>query len=225
MLALRRPSAQKLHFDAQAHDIEDLAEIIGILLGDGGIYLDYKKKYHITIAFNKKEKQYLHYVKKLFENYFHPYKWHIVELEHEFLVRNISVHVAHHLMENGLKEGNKTTNEVTIPNWIFSNERYIIRCIRGIFDTDGCVYRKFSKYAQIQFKFGNNGTTSSVHSAVKKLNFLPTRIQQEKNGEFIHWKFYIIRQDRIASFFSIIKPQNEKHVRRYHKIITGSGGI
>lgn len=225
MLNLRRISSQKLHFDSQVHNKEDLAEISGILLGDGGIYLDYKKKYHITISFNKKETQYLHYVKTLIEGYFYLYKWCILECKTEFFVRNISVHVANHLIENGLKAGNKTANEVKIPCWIFSNERYLIRCLRGLFDTDGCVYKKFSKYAQIQFKFGNYGTTSSVHRAVKNLGFFPTRIQQEKNREFIHWKFYIIRQGKIDSFFNIMKPQNEKHVIRYQKIRSGGARI
>ncbi len=225
MLNLRRISAQKLHFDSQVHNKEDLAEISGILLGDGGIYLDYNKKYHITISFNKKETRYLYYVKTLIESYFYLYKWSILECRTEFFVRNISVHVANHLIKNGLKAGNKTANEVKIPNWIFSNEEYLIRCLRGLFDTDGCIYKKFSKYAQIQFKFGNYGTTSSVHRAVKKLGFFPTRIQQEKNRKFIHWKFYIIRQSKIDSFFNIIKPQNEKHVIRYQKIRSGGAEI
>ncbi|MBI2523170.1 hypothetical protein HYW19_02150 [Candidatus Woesearchaeota archaeon] len=46
----------------------ELAEIIGIMLGDGSLY------------------SYLNYVKNLFEEYFYPYKFSLQELENEFLM-------------------------------------------------------------------------------------------------------------------------------------------
>jgi hypothetical protein len=85
---------------------EDLAEIIGIMMGDGGIYLDRLNKYQTSVALNKNEKEYLYYVKNLFENYFN-YKFCITELKDEFLLRNNSVFVGNKLIEYGLSHWNK----------------------------------------------------------------------------------------------------------------------
>lgn len=48
----------------------ELAEIVGIMFGGGCLYLDRLNKYQTIISFHKKEKDYLIYVKNLFENYF-----------------------------------------------------------------------------------------------------------------------------------------------------------
>ena len=69
----------------------DLAEIIGIMMGDGGIYFDRNGKYQTNVAFNKEETQYLHYAKKLFEKYFYPYKFCVSELKNEFLNNTIQL--------------------------------------------------------------------------------------------------------------------------------------
>lgn len=222
MLTIRRSSAQKLFFDSRAHNKYDLAEIIGILLGDGGIHLDKHKKYQTHIAFNKLEIQYLNYVKELMENYFHPYRFYIIEIKCEHLLRNISVHLAAHLLKKGLKVGDKIKSKVIIPDWIFANETLLMRCIRGLFDTDGCVYRKYANYAQIQFKFASYPLIYSIRRALILLGFHPTKIESEINREFVHWKFYVIRQTSIERFFRTIKPKNEKHVRRYLKIKVGA---
>jgi len=131
----------------------DLAEIIGIFLGDGGIYLDKHGKYHLTVSFHKEETSYRDYARQLLERYFAPYRFRVDKLPREFFVRNISVNPGRHLAEQGLCAGNKRKNKVVIPSWIFLNRLFLRRCIRGLFDTDGCIYRKYSHYAQIQFKF------------------------------------------------------------------------
>ncbi|MEK6857384.1 MAG: hypothetical protein AABX39_02225, partial [Nanoarchaeota archaeon] len=133
---------------------EKLAEIIGILMGDGSLYLDKKNKYHTVICFNKKELQYLNYVKNLVENFFQGYSFNKVELTNEFFLRNVSVYVGQKLIEFGLRNGNKISNKLVIPEWISENKKYLKKFVRGFFDTDGSVYRKYNKYVQIEIKLG-----------------------------------------------------------------------
>ena len=206
----------------------ELAEIIGIMMGDGCIYLDKKGKYQTSIACHKQEIQYQHYLKELFENHFN-YKFGIIELHTEVLVRNISKAVGTYLIEAGLKSGNKVKNKITPPNWIKEKKIYMMRFLRGFFDTDGCVYRKFGQYAQIQVKTACEETTNSIKDAMLFLGFRPTRVQKEVNtvkGKICHsWKVYLIRQNEIKRFFEEIKPMNRKHIRRYIKIKGGATGI
>jgi DNA-binding transcriptional regulator WhiA len=202
----------------------NLAEIVGIMIGDGCLYLDPLNKYQTTISFNKKEKDYLFYVKNLFERYFN-YKFCITEAKNELLLRNTSVFVGKTLIESGLINGNKVKNRIVIPNWIFKNKLFVSRAIRGIFDTDGCIYCKYGKYAQIQIKMASPETISSIRSALNFLRFSPTNIQKNHNEQYLDWSFYLSRQNEIESFFDKIKPMNPKHILRYNQIKNGDAGI
>ncbi|MEK6963893.1 MAG: LAGLIDADG family homing endonuclease [Nanoarchaeota archaeon] len=206
-----------------------LAEIVGIMIGDGGLYFAPDKKYQLTIAFHKDEKDYLIYVKKLVEEYF-KYRFCVSELKNEFLVRNNSVFVGKKLIEVGLKPGNKVRMGVVIPEWIQEDPFLLKQCVRGIFDTDGCIYRKYAHYAQIQFKFGSQKTTKSVREALLRLNFNPTYLSKDWSKGHWAWKVYLSRQGEIHKFFDKIKPMNQKHVIRYKRMGAprferGSAGI
>ena len=204
----------------------ELAEITGIMLGDGNLYLSKKLKFYTTVCFNKKETYYLDYVKNLFESYFFPYKFRIQELEYEFLLRNISKCVGKILVLTGIKEGNKVKNKVSIPKWVFGNGNFLKSALRGLFDTDGSVFRKYNNYAQISFKFAGYDLTNSVREALIKLGFTPTKIQlghSSKGGT--DWKFYLSRQEEIKKFFHEIKPANDKHLERFRNIRGGGAEI
>ena len=152
------------------------------------------------------------------------YKFCISEGKNEFLLRNNSVFVGCYLIEFGLRCGNKIANKIVIPNWILGNKKFLLRFMRGFFDTDGCVYRKYGKYAQIQIKLGCEETLSSIRRVLIKLNFNPTRVQEGHNrdfGDFLYWKIYLTRQEEIKRFFVEIRPMNHKHNTRYKKIING----
>lgn len=205
----------------------ELSEIIGIMLGDGNLYLDKKFKFHTIICFNKKETSYLDYVKNLFEEYFYPYKFRLQELENEFFLMNVSKCIGGVLELVGIKAGNKVKNKVEVPKWIFGDRKFIISLLRGIFDTDGCVYRKYDNYVQIQFKFAGYTLLKSVRDALIKLDYNPTKIQKGYNiskGK-IYWKFYLSRQNEVKRFFFEIKPANVKHIERFSKIINGDAEI
>jgi len=204
---------------------QNLAEIVGIIMGDGCLYLDNRGKYQTIIAFNKEERQYLFYVKGLLEEYFSPYRFCITEIKDEFLLRNNSVFVGNRLIQTGVKVGNKVDNRVTIPGWIMVKEKYIIRFLRGLFDTDGCVYRKYNNYAQIQIKLAGEQTIRSVCEAFAKIGYSPSRIQKEVNRGKESYKFYLIRQKEIEKFFEEVKPRNLKHVGRFRRIKNGDAAI
>ena len=206
----------------------DLAEIIGIMMGDGHFSMHNRRNlYHTVVCFHKKELEYLNYVRNLFLTYFESYKFSIYEIPHEFLLKNTSLLVDIHLLDHGLKSGNKIKNKITIPEWIINNNNYLRRCIRGFFDTDGCVYRKYNNYAQIQIKLGSPKTINSVYLALKKLGYNPTKIQKEYHNKKHKWawKIYLSRQNEIKYFFNDINPMNPKHIMRYKRIINGSAGI
>ncbi|MCX6791284.1 MAG: hypothetical protein NTV62_03810, partial [Candidatus Gribaldobacteria bacterium] len=114
---------------------EDLAEFVGILLGDGCI-----SKNQINIAFNSEDENgYLPFVgnlvSKLFDVPFGIYK----KIECNAVCLNISRTqlIEFLVQEVGLKRGNKVKQQVGVPAWIQNSREYLIACVRGLFDTDG----------------------------------------------------------------------------------------
>jgi len=205
-------------FNTKPELTPELAEIVGIMFGDGCLYLDRLNKYQTIISFNKKERDYLHYVKNLFETYLVGYHFCITENKDEVLLRNTSIFVGKQLIEAGLKAGNKIDNKITIPEWIFNNRIFLMHFIRGLFDTDGCIYRKYDNYVQIQLKLACKESIDSVYRTLKKLSFNPSKVQEESNKHKFAWKIYLCRQNEIRLFFDLIKPRNIKHINRYKRM-------
>src|SRR5439155_22675343 len=86
--------------------------------------------------------------------------------------------------------------------------------IRGVFDTDGSVYRKYGSYAQIQFKTVSKNLMSFIRDKLTKLGLHPTRIRpDETKHRFLH-----CRQKEVETFFRLVKPSNPKHLERLKRI-------
>lgn len=189
------------------------------MLGDGCFY-EMPRCYQISISFNKLEIDYLNCVLKLFKSVYPKEKFSISELKNEFLLRTYSRKVSNDFFEMGLKTGRKTKRRIVIPNWIKKDRALVIVFLRGIFDTDGCLYRKYGSYMQIQMKLANKQLVRDIRAVICRLNFNPTKIIMdfEKIHKVYEWKFYLSRQAEIHKFIKLIKLRNSKHITRYAKL-------
>ena len=92
----------------------ELAELLGIMLGDGGI----RSKYQFTVSYNNKtDRNYSRHVTRLIKRLF--------GIDHKILLRKegfgadiviSSASVIEFLLAQGLKEGSKVRNQVDIPD-------------------------------------------------------------------------------------------------------------
>lgn len=188
-----------------------LAEFVGILLGDGGI-----TKNQITITLHNEEKEYRHFVIRLIQKLFgvqsscleHPsdsiYRVMVSRIE---LVRFCTEIL-------GLKIGNKVKQQVNIPSWINKNRRFQIGCLRGLMDTDGCVFThrykvngKVYAYKKLAFSNGSRPLLTSVYNILRRNGFHP-RYAQGKDVR-------LDRREDVKRFFHIIGTHNPKYLKRY----------
>ena len=119
---------------------EELAEVVGAFIGDGSMPLTNTNDYVIYISGNlQKDYQYLGYLKGLFKKLF--------ELDTNFTtypttntmwIKYCSINLCEFFIETfGFSYGPK--GHIDIPDTIKSDLRLAKACIKGIFDTDGCV--------------------------------------------------------------------------------------
>lgn len=173
----------------------DLAEFIGIMLGDGNLWDN-----RIKIAFNKDEKEFFNYVKKLFEEIFGiiPKQESSKISKGAFLVCT-NKFATEELIKFGLKRGNKLKNKLGIPNWIKENKNYSRRCLKGLIETDGCIYfSKRDKQIYVKFTNFNKKLLEDFLKITKNLGYAFAKANNEN--------VCLYRKDEVANFIKEIKP-------------------
>lgn len=138
----------------------DLAELFGILLGDG--HLDkhsrdrgdrYISSYYVCVTLSTEEDKLISRTKELFRECLGEDP-RVQDLNHASAL-NIKIYgkeVVQALEELGLKSGNKTENQVGVPSWIKDNKDFWKPCLRGLIDTDGSIYERQSGNRVVYFK-------------------------------------------------------------------------
>ena len=197
---------------------KELAEFVGIILGDGNIYSHSKGKkigvYSVRIAGDyKKDKDYhLNYIQPLCVKPFEikvRVRNHVINNE-RFICLD-SKQLIKYLMSIGLKSGDKIKNNLGIPTWIFKNKEFLKACLRGLIDTDGSVFRmsqRDSGLIRIGFTNHNTRLLDDTRAAFVKLGFYPSKIIGNK-------KIFISRQSDIARYIKEIGFSNSKHKDRF----------
>ena len=179
---------------------EELAEFLGIMLGDGHI-----SHFQTVVTLGSKELEYVEYVADLMQRLFNARGTICVRKNGYRDVYIGSVALTAWLKEGGLVN-NKVTAQVGVPSWIQDRPVYQERFIRGFFDTDGSVYRlRFGR--QISFTNMSRPLLDSLREMLSALQYKPSLVSAHR--------VYLTRKDDVDRFFAEIAPANRKHVRRY----------
>jgi len=193
---------------------QDLAEFIGIVLGDGGI-----TKRQISISLNSKsEEDYSKFVKSLIKKLFDVYVGTSYDKKYSGLDLNISRSelVRFCIEKLGLTRGDKVKQQVDIPEWIKQNKSYLTACIRGLMDTEGCVFShrykvndKLYSYKKLAFKNNSYPLIKSVYDFLKNIGLRHPRIAKNRKEVRIESK------EDVQKYFQLIGFHNSKNLKRY----------
>jgi hypothetical protein len=184
------------------------SEMLGILFGDGSMSWN-RSSVQISIAGHKlDDREYLmDRVRPMFSQLFDILlKVLLVKDQNAMLLYTYSKQVALTLHEWGMPFGRKKLSQLT-PDVALDE----ISFVRGIFDTDGCVYRKYGPYTQIQFKFASLSLLSYMRECLVRLGFHPTSITTDDTK----FRFSLSRQAEVDHFFRVVEPKNQKHLKRF----------
>ncbi len=193
------------------------AEFIGIFLGDGNFYMDKKNsQYQLRICLDSKEKQFIKYVRKLIEDVFKKKTGIYVCKETETIIYCYGKSLGAKLENIGLKAGKKRYG---IPKWILRKNSYLVNCIRGLIDTDGCVYRKSNSknIPQLMFSSQIPKLLDDFRKSMKKLGFRISKICKRRTTPACG----LYAKEEVEKYYSTIGFKNSKHKKRYLYCLAG----
>lgn len=195
---------------------EDLAEIIGIILGDGHVSEFKREKkircYFIRIVGNSKtDKEYISlYIPKIFEKVFN-------EKGSLFFPKTSNVGYftlygkayIDFLNSLGIKSGNKKTNNQGIPKWIKKNAKYMSKCIKGLIDTDGSIHyiSKNNLNLRVNYTSYIPQLLKDVREGLIKLGFAPSKMIKEK-------QIFLSSKRDVQKYVKEIGFGNQKNLNR-----------
>lgn len=190
---------------------ESLAEFIGIFLGDGS----FGNKYQIIISWNHKcEQTYAKYIQKMvFKLFGLDSKIRIRKQYGSAEIVISSSNLVDHIRGLTKIKADRGKKLFELPAWLSKNKRYKVGFLRGLFDSEGCIYRH--KY------YSNAKAYSYVKIAVTNYcdeilsifqNFLKSlRINSVKYRNRVH----IYSDTDAKRFFSLIGSNNSKNTTRF----------
>lgn len=193
----------------------DLAETVGIILGDGGV-----TDYQIKVTLDRKiDKGYAFFVQNLMGKVFGE-KPSFKERKSDNTIRlTISgINLVEDLAKIGIYKGNKIKRQVDFPIWIWRKPEYQIACVRGLFDTDGGIYyhihwTKGIKYRNLGLCFTSwsKPLLKSVSEVLSKQGIKYSL--REKGNLFV----YDLKE--IKKYFKVFQPHNQKFIKKleYHE--------
>jgi intein/homing endonuclease len=193
----------------------NLAELVGILLGDGNLWERKGGYYYISIAGDsEKDKDYLlNYVNPLFESLFNKKLNVKVSNQKKGMYLYLGdKNILFTLKNFGLKSGNKKKNNVGIPLWIFEKEEYLKACIKGLMDTDGSLCPITGRdYPYIWFSSAIENLRLDFSKAMKILKIKTSKwnIRKDRTPEI-----YIGNKKDIQKYIETINFKNKRHLNK-----------
>lgn len=209
---------------------EELAEFIGAFIGDGCLSR-YPRKNRpndttviaFTGSWNNDSQYYKEVIKQIIKSNFDNLGY-LYHRKKDDTVRYFiyNKEVISFLIMLGYGFGPKTNN-VKIPKKILKNYKLSIPCIRGIFNTDGCIYRRYSKkyknhskeylnYRVIQFKMNSKVLLDQIKEILNRLDIKSNKVIQDKNSFVLR----ITSQNDVKKFVKLINTKHKHHLERMY---------
>jgi DNA-binding transcriptional regulator WhiA len=204
--------------------MEKLAYLIGVMLGDGGIY---GKSY---IVFSRdKNKEFCEYVSNIVNETI-EYKPKIARVGKCWRVYLNNKELLQKFFNLGVPKGRKLTT-TEIPQWILEKKELKISFLQGIYDAEGYVSIDRQKHGEKEYIYplvGIDMISKKLTTQIAEiLSELSIRCRVEK--AFLHgfgkkqqWKVIVKGWEEVKKFNSMIGFRHHERKEKIEKILMGS---
>ena len=192
-----------------------LAELMGIIFGDGGI----NNNWQLTITLNSEaDSKYSYYVIYLLKTLF---KISVAVRKRPcgktLVLVCSSMNLLDFLISKGAVKGNKILQKIDIPLWIKYNLVFTKYFIRGLVDTDGCLYTHIHKtnyreYFNIGFCF-----TSYSKNLTYSLHEIFIRLGIKSHLGYNNQRIFLYGEKEVLKYLKIFGSSNPRIYQKYFK--------
>jgi intein/homing endonuclease len=196
---------------------EKEAELIGMHVGDGTLYLTGKTLvWELRGSIN--EKDFYEYVKSLIKKLFNLDVTPKYRGTNSYGIQTTNKIITDFFVNNGFKPGKKVYT-VSIPENIKSTSNEVnLSFLRGLFDTDGCIRfeknrTKYRYYPRIEFGFASKNLVMDLKELFDELGFrvyMWNRVRQDGVGYSIGLAGF----NNLDRWVREVRPANSKHIKR-----------
>ncbi len=205
----------------------ELAELIGILAGDGCVSCSKPgKNNRVEVVFNiKDELPHMEYVKALFKIIFNlAYSVQLRPSKGIAVLTKRSLGVFTFLRAIGY---GKIKCIITVPDWIWENKNEAAAFVRGVFDTDGSLSLK-RNHGKYEF-YPVVGITLKDEKVIRKLgkwaseNNIPNYVgdasyfDKRTNKRYAKFNLQISGYKNVGKWMTLVGSNNQKHLNKWRK--------
>lgn len=206
---------------------EEIAELYGALLGDGCLscyprrYRPSKTRVIVLTGHYHDEPYYKHVIQPVFKKISNKTGYLYRKKDCQGIQLTLNCKKTFQYFENLKFPIGKKLQKIKIPSIILQSNKLSLACVRGIFDTDGSIYQRYSKqypshakfydYKNIQIKMIAKDLIQQMAEILTKNGIKINKVRQAKESQVLA----ITDQTSIKRFFDIIKPHNQWHIQRF----------
>ena len=201
----------------------DLAEFVGILVGDGGMYKHARGAATVEVSSGKDDLEYMEnhvkiLIKKLFDK---EVKVKDRNRRNEIKIVICSAAIANFLHETfNLPFGAK--GNIQIPSIIErSDKKFLCAFIRGLFDTDFCFRTVKNNYPIIQADFKSSALVEQLKRLLLHLGitcYAKTNIKRSfNNSNWVTNRIQVSGVKNLEKWMYYIGSNNQKHLTKIYK--------
>lgn len=200
---------------------EELAETVGIILGDGGV-----TNYQLKIYLDRiSDRQYAEYVRSLLYRVFGEYpSAYIYKYKGTLELLLSGANLIENLNKIGINKGGKIRNQIDFPKWIWEQKSYQRLCVRGLVDTDGGLYFHNHQINGIQYKNLGLCFTSWSRPLIKSVGTV-LKNDSIKFSIDNNQRVYIYSLVEIEKYFRLFGSSNPKILDKLNSYLSKSRKI
>ncbi len=204
----------------------ELAEVYGALLGDGGLskyFANYDKRFRYELAFTGANDEYEYYssfLQPVFHKYFGTKRKPFIRKDNSARYHIKNKRIFEYFFNLGFPVGEKQNN-VFIPKIISKDKELLRSCLRGVWDTDGSIYLRYSKrysgharhYSNLlvlQMKLFSLNLIQDIKEGLTRFSISSNNITKAEN----QYVFRITSQNEILKFLNEIGFRTKHHLTR-----------
>ncbi len=193
----------------------NLAEFFGIMIGDGGI----NNPWQANITLNSiKDKRYSEYISDLCKNLFNIYPAIRKRKGTNTMVISLaSTTLVDFLVYMGLRRGNKLKQGLGIPAWIMKVPTFKRACLRGLIDTDGCMFIHKHNFSNKKFQSIGLCFTSASEKLLGQVMEILSGLKISGHISTRKKDVFLYNKADIARYMRLIGSSNERIISVYKR--------